>query len=32
LQEALGEGDAAGQGGLRNLACDADPGAFFEPL
>jgi len=32
LQEALAQGAGASQAGLRNLAVDADPGAFLEPL
>jgi 1,4-alpha-glucan branching enzyme len=32
LQEALAEGAGASRQGLRNLAVDADPGAFLEPL
>jgi 1,4-alpha-glucan branching enzyme len=32
LREALAEGAGASQAGLRNLAADADPGAFLEPL
>ena len=32
LQEALAQGAEASAQGLRNLAVDADPGAFLEPL
>jgi len=32
LRDALAAGCAASQEGLRNLAVDADPGAFLEPL
>jgi 1,4-alpha-glucan branching enzyme len=32
LREALADGAGASRRGLRNLAVDADPGAFLEPL